>query len=59
MAPGIGRINQHHVQIAGQTPMLKAIIEYQNLTLQFSHRGCRQGRTIDSLQMRHIGEVFL
>ena len=57
--PGGRGVDQHQIEIALETPMLKTVIEDQNLAVQFfnSHSGQRQ--PVGSLEMRHIGQVFL
>src|SRR5947209_2921687 len=58
MSPGVGRVDQHNVEIARQPAMLEAVIEYEDLALQFLDRDTGEGDTVGSLQMGHIGTVL-
>ncbi len=56
--PRAGGVDQDEVEIALQAPMLEAIVQHQDVALQLLDRRPRQGDSISSLQMRHIGEVL-
>ena len=59
VAPGCRGVDQHQVEIAGQPPVLEAVVEHQHFAFEFFAGGLRQRGAIGPLQVRHVGQVLL
>ena len=59
VSPRFSGIDQHHVEIAGQTPVLHAVIQDQDIAAQLLQCGPGKGHAVGPLEMRHIEQVFL
>ena len=57
-APGIGGVEKDDVQVASQTAMLKAIVQQQDVALQFIDGNSSDGDAVGTLQMGHLGQVL-
>ncbi len=59
VAPRVGGVDQHDIQVPMQPAVLKAVIQHQHLAVQLLDRDGGESRSIRSLQVRHIGQIFL
>src|SRR5262245_54073406 len=57
MAPGVGRIDEHNVEVTDESAVLEAVVEQQDLSLVFGDGGAGGGDAVGPLDVRHTGEV--
>ncbi len=58
-AERLERIDQHDIQIAMDAPMLKRIVEQNQLAVEFLDRHLRGCDAIGILHVRHVGQLLL
>src|SRR5438552_2019250 len=58
VAPRVGGVEQHEVEVTSEAAMLEAIVEKEHFALEFFHGGDREGGAVGPLQVGHVGQVL-
>src|SRR5205807_8480835 len=59
VAPRVGGVNKHDIEVAMQAAVLKAIVQDQDFALQLLHGRPGQRYPIGTLQVGYVGQAFL
>src|SRR5262249_25294799 len=56
---GLKRVNQDNVEVPRQSPVLKSVIEHDQLGIKLSLGDFHQGNAIGVLKVGYVGKIFL